>query len=310
MSFERIRRALNPQSAKSENPLTIRDNNPVNQIPIKKSSHLDNAIVCCLQGGMGNQMFQYAMAKQIALKLNVPLYLNINRFNLCNMRQYSLGLWEGVKEEITTEEQNRIIENGLPFNERLANSVKPGNTLIGYWQTERYFKGIKPLLQEIFVPKKELTEKGKDTLAKIKEAGDRSVFLTIRRTDYVTNDFHGVLSRKYYDNALSIIAREVKDPVVFIFSDEPEWCEEHMQLGYESYVAGNYDMTTKTHLGREDEELHLMINCKHAVLANSSYSWWGAWLNPNPGIRVAPVKWFNSEKEDPRDIVPEGWIRL
>lgn len=279
------------------------------KIPVKKFSYLDNAIVCCLQGGMGNQMFQYAMVKQISLNLGVPFYLNINRFNLCNMRQYSLGLWRGVTEEITSEEPNRVIENGMPFNQRIVDSVKPGNSLIGYWQTEKYFKGIKQDLQKIFVPKKDLTSKGEATLTKIKEAGDRSVFLTIRRTDYVTNEFHGVLSRQYYDNALKIIAKDVKDPIIFIFSDEPQWCEENMDLGYESYVAGNFDMTTKTHLGREDEELFLMINCKHAILANSSYSWWGAWLNPDPGIRIAPVKWFNSEKEDPRDIVPEGWIR-
>jgi hypothetical protein len=83
-----------------------------------------------------------------------------------------------------------------------------------------------------------------------------------------------------------------------------------MELPCEFYVSGNYDRTTKTHLGREDEELYLMMNCKHAILANSSYSWWGAWLNRDPGIRIAPSIWFNSSKEDPRDIIPEEWIKI
>jgi hypothetical protein len=304
MSFERIRRMMNKKDSEQKIIQAINDD-PQKDLPL-----LYRGLTCCLQGGMGNQMFQYAMARSFAKKFDCQLYLNINRFNECNMRQYSLGLWRGVNETFTINEPNRIIERGLPYNPQLANLIKRGSSLIGYWQTEKYFKDIKDDLQEIFMPKQPMTERGLETLRKIQQAGSRSVFLTIRRTDYVSSDFHNVLSREYYENALRVIADEVGDPVVFVFSDEPEWCQENMDWGYEMNVAGNYDMTIKTHLGREDEELFLMMNCKHAILANSSYSWWGAWLGRDPGMRIAPKKWFMADNADPRDIVPENWIRL
>jgi len=270
-----------------------------------------SSIICCLQGGMGNQMFQYAMAKQVSINLNVPLYLNINRFKVCNLRQYSLCLWNGVNEQIVSDEPNIIKEIGMPFNQNILNSIKPGSSIVGYWQTEEYFKDVRPLLKNIFFPKQELSDKGKRTLDLIHKAGDRSVFLTVRRTDYLKNNFHGVLSAEYYDKALSYISNYIENPVIFIFSDEPEWCEKNMKLKYESHVAGNYNMTTKNHLGREDEELYLMMNCKHSILANSSYSWWGAWLGEkNSSIKIAPSTWFISKKEDPSDIVPSRWIKI
>ena len=297
MGFDRIRRTLVPNTG---NVITN----------TQKIDPQDAPIVCVLQGGMGNQMFQYAMAKNMSAKLGVPLLLNTLRFNSCMMRQYSLGLWKGVTEQIVDFEPNRVLERGMPYNKMIQDQIKPGSSIIGYWQTEKYFLEIKDQLQDIFLPKQELTQRGNDTLDKIIAAGDRSVFLTVRRTDYVNSDFHNVLSKDYYDNALRIITNEIPDPVIFIFSDEPEWCKENMNLEYETYIGGNYDMTTKTHLGREDEELFLMMNCKHAILANSSYSWWGAWLSKNPGIRVTPIKWFESTKEDSRDIIPYEWIKI
>lgn len=308
MSFERIRRMVSRKESMVDDPRIFNPQiaeNPQGDLPL-----LYRGLTCCLQGGMGNQMFQYAMARSFAKKLGCPLYLNINRFDECNMRQYSLGLWRGVTENFTINEPNRVIERGLPYNPQLTNLIGRGTSLIGYWQTEKYFKDIKNELQDVFMPKHPMTETGLETLRKIQQAGSRSVFLTIRRTDYVNSDFHNVLSREYYEKALSTIANEVGDPVIFVFSDEPEWCKDNMDWGYEMNVAGNYDMTTKTHLGREDEELFLMMNCKHAVLANSSYSWWGAWLGRDPGMRIAPKKWFLADNADPRDIVPENWIRI
>jgi len=327
MSFERIRKS---RISNSPGFSIMDEKNNKNVIGIKSKKFMEqtiynsslsypkiddwtateNSITCCLQGGMGNQMFQYATAKALSIKLELPLLLNITRFDYCGMREYSLGLWKGVNETITNLETHRIKEIGLAYNSGLISKIGKGNSMIGYWQTESYFREIKEILQEIFVPKQELTERGKKTLERIKEAGDRSVFLTIRRTDYVTSDFHGVLSKEYYDKAISLIAEKVENPVIFIFSDEPQWCEDNFKLEYETVVSGNFDMTVKNHLGREDEELFLMYNCKHAILANSSYSWWGAWLCKDPGIRIAPQKWFISDQGDSKDIVPINWIRL
>jgi hypothetical protein len=148
----------------------------------------------------------------------------------------------------------------------------------------------------------------------ILEAGPRSTFLTVCRTDYTKNDFHGVLGLDYYRKALEIVSAKV-DPIVFVFSDEPEWCEENFlgKFQYPMFVCGNYDRTTATHLGREDEELTLMRCCHNAIMANSSYSWWGAWLGADEkgGTVIAPRNWFGSESnEDPRDICPDRWIKI
>lgn len=266
-------------------------------------------MICTLQGGMGNQMFQYAMARAEAIKHGCDFKLNIERLKNDSMRQYSLGLWKGVNKEFTTLEQNRIIEQDLPYNPMLLRLVNKDSTFVGYWQTEKYFSEIRSILQEEFVPREELTQRGKETEKLILDAGDRSVFLTIRRTDYVTSNFHGVLSMDYYNKALSIVAEKIKDPIIFVFSDDPEWCKENLKFPYETIIAGNFDMTTPTHLGREDEELWLMRLCKNAIMANSSYSWWGAWLN-DTGIIIAPEKWFLSSAKSWRDIIPDRWIKI
>ena len=311
MSIERIRRNITQSNNMFNTNGVPRESSgaSIDIQPVEYRSS-DNSIICFLQGGMGNQMFQYALGKNLSLKYDVPLKLNISRFDLCGMRQYSLGLWSGVNEPIVNEKSIVIKENGIPYDESTFNSIVPGTSFVGYWQSEKYFFNIKKELQDIFLPKKELTERGSSTLKKILEAGDKSVFLTVRRSDYVNSNFHNVLSKDYYDKALSIVEQDVKDPVIFIFSDEPEWCKTNMKLPYKTIVSGNYDITTKTHLGREDEELFLMMNCKHAILANSSYSWWGAWLNKNPGIRVAPLKWFENDNGGSRDIVSSDWIRI
>ena len=266
-------------------------------------------MICCLQGRIGNQMFQYAMAKAVALRLGCELKLNINRVTNVPLSRYNLCLWKGVNNSITDEEPNPITEGDLPYNERLLRSIKCHHSIIGYWQTEKYFSEIRDILKEDFTPRDPLTEAGEATMKLIQEAGDRSVFLTVRRTDYVTSSFHGLLSMDYYTKALNYIGARVKDPVIFVFSDEPEWCKSNLKFDYETIIAGNYNMSSPTVMGREDEELWLMRHCKHAIMANSSYSWWGAWLN-DTGIVIGPKKWLVSLRKDYCDIIPERWIKI
>jgi hypothetical protein len=270
-------------------------------------------IVAYLQGGMGNTMFQYATGLAAAIRLGTDLALNTLSFVHDPMRQYSLGLWEGVTAPLTEELHGEIIrEEGLPYNPRLVSKISKNCSLIGYFQTERYFKEIRGLLQNVFTPKQVMTDRDKDLERQINAAGDKSVFLTVRRTDYTKSDFHGVLSFEYYQQAINIIAEKVA-PHIFVFSDEPEWCKYNLKLPYPTTIAGNYDRTTSDHLGREDSELWLMRCCKHAIMANSSYSWWGAWLGADikGGTIVAPKRWFlNAPNEDARDIVPDRWIAI
>jgi hypothetical protein len=191
----------------------------------------------------------------------------------------------------------------------------PGlTTLIGYWQTEQYFKEHWADMKRIFLPKQNFTLRGLETLVLIKEAGSRSVFLTVRRTDYLNNTFHGgMLPLEYYVKALELVEQKAPNPHVFVFTDDVEWVQHNFKLPCQMTVGGNFDRTVKGHLGREDEELYLMSQCRHAIMANSSYSWWGAWLGENKDDRVvvAPARWFGpTSHEDPRDIVPERWIKI
>jgi len=271
-------------------------------------------ITAYLNGGMGNQMFQYAAALAACVRLGGSgLELNASSFANDPMRQYSLGLWAGVNEPIrlVPPTGDVVRERELPYDAALARTISRSCTLWGYFQSEKWFSGAEEKVVERFVPHP-LTVRGLAMERKIRAAGGKSVFLTVRRTDYVTSDFHGVMPMDYYLRALELVAAKVGKPEVFVFSDEPEWCEANFRLPCRMTVAGNFDRTTKSHLGREDEELWLMSRCAHAIMANSTYSWWGAWMGSDRtgGTVVAPKQWFINADADSRDIVPERWVRL
>lgn len=265
-----------------------------------------------LRGGCANQLFQFATAQAAALRLHTGVRLYTAGYKT-DWRVYSLGLFRGISYgTCDTYEGSTISENRLPYDPELVKSIQDPCTLFGYFQTEKYFSETADLLRKQLVPKEPPSPFAQDMERQIRRAGDNSVFLTVRRTDYVGNNFHGLLPMSYYQQAAGIIASKVSDPTFFVFSDEPDWCQIHFKLPYRTVVAGNFDRTVKPHLGREDSELYLMSLCRHAVMANSSYSWWGAWLNPETDrVVIAPKNWFGSEStEDPRDIVPERWLKI
>lgn len=268
-----------------------------------------------LMGGCANQMFMYATGLALSRWMGTDLLLDVSRFSNPNeFRLYSLGLFAGVNEPQVHEMRGRVIrEAGMPYNPELFSAASGECSIFGYWQTEKYFADLKDELRARFVPRQALPSFHQEMEEKILAAGDRSIFLTVRRTDYVGNNFHGLLPMEYYLAALEVIKRKIPKPVVFVFSDEPQWCAQHFALPCESYIAGNYDRTVPGHLGREDAELRLMSQCSHAIMANSSYSWWAAWLGPDnrDGIIVAPKNWFGpASHEDIRDIVPDRWIKI
>jgi hypothetical protein len=270
-------------------------------------------ITTYLMGGMGNQMFQYAIARAASLRLDTDVQLNVFSFESDPIRVYSLGLWKGVRSPVCVHNTGKVIrEEGLSYNPALYAQITRHCSLYGYWQTEKYFSEISDLLREEFKPKEPLTPLAQGIEQRIKAEGNQSVFLTVRRTDYTNSAFHGLLPLSYYLQAAEVIANHgVTDPCFFVFSDEPEWVTQNFKFPYRTVVAGNYDRTIKGHLGREDSELWLMRQCKHAILANSSYSWWGAWLNPDRDrVVVAPKQWVFNTSDKPRDIVPERWITI
>ena len=270
-----------------------------------------------LMGGCANQMFQYATGLALARRLGVDLKLDVSWYGTATPNQprmYSLGLFKGVDARVVHSLWGQIIrEEGFPYQPALLENAPRKCSLVGYWQSEKYFFGLRDELRERLLPRDPLPARSMETERAILDAGERSVFVTVRRTDYVGNPYHVVLPMDYYREAGALIAAKVADPVFFVFSDEPEWCAANFKLPYRTTIAGNFDRTVEHHLGREDAELYLMRLCAHAIMANSSYSWWGAWLGAdvNGGMVIAPRIWFGPAcKDDPRDIVPDRWIRL
>lgn len=250
-------------------------------------------IIGKLSGGLGNQMFQYAAGRSMSLRDNTPLLLDIRWYRGRTSRTYLLGDFN-VKAEIA---RNSDIFKVKLFSRR--------NYLSGDFQSEKYFKNIESTLRKEFKLKNEIGIGSKQVLAEI--VADNAVSIHLRGGDYVKGPkakFHGTCSPEYYQKAVEKIRKEVDLPHFYIFTDDIEWAKNHISL------PDPYTFVSKAGRPAQDE-LMLMVACKHNVIANSSFSWWGAWLNENPTkIVIAPKKWFNDPTMDSGDIVPESWIQI
>jgi hypothetical protein len=185
--------------------------------------------------------------------------------------------------------------------------------LIGYWQSEKYFKEIEPIIRQEFTLRTEPSAQTQHTARAIRASS--SVFLHIRRGDYVgepkTNKIHGACSMQYYQNAAAHIARAVRRPHFFVFSDEPLWVRENLKLPFTMTIVDHNPPGDSHAPGCEHEDMWLMTLCRHAILANSSFSWWGAWLNPERDrIVIRPQRWAQDTKFEPQDLIPDSWITI
>lgn len=280
-------------------------------------------IIVKLRGGLGNQMFQYAIGKNLALKNNARLKLDLTELKQDKLRNYELDIFNISVSASSTFEMKFIralikyviskilgryylyIEQKDRFFDATVLDKKGHIYLDGYWQSEEYFKDMRETIIEDFTIKYEPDSKNKSMLEKIENSN--SVCIHVRRGDYVsdekTSEFHGNCSLKYYYNAAKIIEEKVRNPEFFIFSDDHQWTKINLKLKHPT-IHVDINSPEKGY-----EDLRLMSRCKHFIIANSSFSWWGAWLSNNPDkIICAPEKWFNHEDEG--DIVPKSWIRV
>jgi hypothetical protein len=176
--------------------------------------------------------------------------------------------------------------------------------LSGYWQTEKYFSSIRNLLLQEFSFKSAPDDENKKVIDLI--LAENSVSVHIRRGDYISNPtthrYHNCCDESYYQRAMAEVCKQVSQPHFFVISDEPEWAQENFK------APGEMSIIDLNHGERSYEDMRLMSLCKHNVIANSSFSWWGAWLNQNPEkIVIAPKHWFNFKKFKIRDLIPEQW---
>jgi len=278
-----------------------------------------------LAGGLGNQMFQYAIGRHLALRNKTQLLLDISQLNNkdpnITFRTYELNIFNISAKIIPKEKiilpkiikeilfrllkRRYIKQKGNSFNKEVLANYNKNICLEGYWQCENYFKDIEDIIKQDFKIKIEPSEQNKVMLKKIKSTN--SICIHIRRGDYVadpkTKAHHGVCSLGYYYNSIKEIKKKVKSPVFYVFSDDINWARENIKIK-DKTIFVNINSTDKAY-----EDLRLMSNCKHFIIANSSFSWWGAWLSNNPNkIVCAPYKWFNQAEEG--DIVPRDWRRI
>jgi hypothetical protein len=291
-------------------------------------------VILKLQGGLGNQMFQYAIGRIVAEKNEVDLLLDNSFFEDQEKktgftpRQFELEVFKPkyrladkkIVKSFFTESQVRRLRKylGLSYKKVYREEVCYFDISIlslsipvyldGYFQSEKYFKGNESLIKNIFDFPHLEGSYFKEILQSIKI--EESVSVHFRRGDYIQDEvignFHGICTLDYYKNAIGYMIEELKSPHFFVFSDDIDWVEQQLSglVTNITFVKGNSDSKSWT-------DMMLMSNCKHHIIANSSYSWWGAWLNQNPDkIVIAPKKWFNDPLICTKNLVPESWIRI
>lgn len=284
-------------------------------------------------GGLGNQMFQYAFAYATTQDRKNRLQLDISGFDSYGLRQYELHKFctdvavasaseierlKFKKEGYFSKFRRLVFKENKPFANSYykekcfqfdngALNASEDAYFDGYWQSEKYFSGCREELLTQFRLKTPVHSKSKTYQQKIQST--QAVSLHIRRGDYVTNtktnEFHGLCSLDYYRKAVSFIQEREAQPHFFIFSDDLDWAKEN--LGFINDVAFVKLETDAL----DHEEMWLMSQCQHNIIANSSFSWWGAWLNENPNkIVLAPKRWFKDTSINTKDLIPESWVRL
>lgn len=278
-------------------------------------------IITKLIGGLGNQMFQYAAGRQIAVTNNTQLKLDITGYDHqvgITLREYRLGVFNiqappAGKSELWRYRLTMAILRHHKIQQKDIHNIRqflalPDHSYLeGYWGSEKYFKDIEAIIRQDFTFKSRPDEENKKLIEKIKNS--KSISIHVRRGDYVldkkTNQFHGVCSLKYYQQAVKLITQKVSQPHFFIFSDDPQWAEKHLKLQQPMQVVKhNYK---KDH----HEDMRLMTYCRHHIIANSSFSWWGAWLNKNKNkIVITPKKWFREPSINTKDLIPQSWIKI
>ena len=293
-----------------------------------------NRVIIKLQGGLGNQMFQYAVARSLTEEKS-KVYLdhsflndNWNERENFTVRTYELSIFSRLQaKRVHAFHLNYIRNNSLPFK-TLRNVFRPRVRYIhqenyefaaipksnhckytyleGYFQSAKHFDRIRALLLlEFRFP--ELDPINKVIQERINQSSN-AVSIHFRRGDYLKSrtitEFHGLLPLKYYEKSLEILRGKCHKLNLFVFSDDITWIKENFSL-----VSFDVCFVDTNQVSGQWKDLALMKECKHHIIANSSFSWWGAWLSEKKGKVYAPENWFNSLKVkfNIHDFIPAHW---
>lgn len=252
-------------------------------------------------GRLGNQMFQFASLKGIArnrgFEYCFPPTQNQNEWTDHQLfNPFKLSNTTSLNVQFIDSSRPVVVEETFSFNEKLFNECPDWVSIQGFFQTEKYFKHIEDEIREDFSFKGEILEPCKEMIGSIGEA----ISLHVRRTDYLQNPNHTALDLDYYQTALSKFDDSLP---VLVFTDDIQWCNSQEIFSNDRFMISES--------GDHYVDLCLMSLCKHHIIANSSFSWWGAWLSRSNNV-VAPVKWFGESNQDKNteDLIPERWEKV
>lgn len=281
-------------------------------------------------------MFQYAAGRALSARFGLELKLDISWFDDmsgCTPRRFLLDIFPLSVKFATEQECRRLIWREESFIAKVFRKItkrprlhaatyfsepcvlgataldaSAGAYLYGYWQLEEYFAAAADIVRKDFQFPALPSGASEALLRAIKSSPD-STAVHIRRGDYlsdaITNAEHGVCSQNYYSAAISLVASQSSSPHLYLFSDEPEWTRAHFDtFGFPATVVDLHSSDAGHH------DMHLMSRCRHHIIANSSFSWWGAWLSANSGLICAPKRWFATNRKENITPVPERWITL
>jgi len=281
------------------------------------------------QGGLGNQLFQYSAARQVSIRHGCELVIDHHWFShprpgetprALELTQYPVAMRLATQIELLQwwpmrsrwgqhlkplMPMNLVREQGDALNTSVL-SAGSNSYLIGFWQSEAYFADIREQLITELTPLALPGPEDESILERMRQ-GD-SVSVHVRRGDYVSlasaSAYHGLCSLEYYRKAIAYVAERLHAPSLFVFSDDPDWTKANLQSPYPTcYVDHNPP-------AKAFQDLRLMSMCRHHILANSSFSWWGAWLSRNAdGMVIAPERWYAIDRPTP-DLIPSRWMRM
>lgn len=273
-------------------------------------------IVIEASGGLGNQMFQYALYKKLE-SMNKDVALDTSFFrSKQNLRELEIGVF-GVQYKSITDREAACIR-GYGYQDTIFDKISyklvpkkyriyrdkieffqpeilnmDNVYLSGYWQCEKYFSDIRSIILNEFIFPKQAKDKAEELCKEIQHRN--SVSIHVRRSDYLEEQnlrvYGNICTEKYYKNAVAYMEKHEKEPHYYVFTDDVEWTK-----GF--FIGENYTIVDKNHGKDSYIDMFLMSQCKHNIIANSSFSWWGSWLNENPDrIVVSPGKWLNNHEK-------------
>lgn len=295
-----------------------------------------------LQGGMGNQMFQYAFGRALAERNGDDLVLDKTflldrtprrefvyrnydldvfgldpRFTLLSRAaartnvpflMYGLSRYCATAAKVALGAQRYVVDRTLGTFQEAYLNLEGNLYLDGYWQCEKYFRDISDLIRGEFSYRQPITAEASRLSRRIRSV--TSVCVNVRRGDYVSLPGAartlGFVGEEYYREGVYRLSKDLTSPHFFVFSDDIEWCEKNLEIEPPCTFVSHQFAGPKF-----GQYFHLMSSCKHFLIPNSSFAWWAAWLGGHPEKKViAPARWFRDPTIPAHDLVPADWARI